>query len=137
MEHLPLPHGALITVEERASYIAESYDGGSFEDYPNRSRFAELYSIFVKDGQIKLYPLPSGKAHLLADLEVFLQTWLFFGLIHEMFGNLASPDMFIDRDSEPSRLLLTTAGLPQIVKAWGALKDRGLQADMDTCAHLN
>jgi len=54
------------------------------------------------------------------ELEVSLQTWIVFGLLHEVFGSLLSDSDFLEpRHEGPD--LLTTAKLPAIAAQWIAL----------------
>lgn len=76
MEHLLLPHGAILEKSDQAQYKAEKYDGGPFLNYPQRSRFRSLHEfLFPPEGKVYLEPLHEDyKSHM----EIFLQTWLIF-----------------------------------------------------------
>ena len=85
-------------------YVCQKeYDGGPFMTYPSRTgnlpdpRIVGLFpGHFPYSQQMQLASLPKR------ELESFYQTWLFFGLIHEILGSLYVPKDFIytceDRD---------------------------------------
>ncbi|KAK5120879.1 hypothetical protein LTR85_005946 [Meristemomyces frigidus] len=119
MEHLLLPRGAQVEEHERAHYIADRYYGEPFLDYPSRSRFKDLYELLAPAQHY-----PSWKHDFDAPkaqrLEVFLQTWVVFGLLHEVFGSLASESDFVEPGRDGCPDLLTTVKLPSIAAQWTA-----------------
>ena len=86
MDHLPRPRNAKHFNWERVPYICrEEYDGGPFLTYPLRvGKPQALPSAGYPDFAVyeHLHPTPPG------ELEAFLQTWLIFGLLHEVLGAL-------------------------------------------------
>lgn len=54
------------------------------------------------------------------EIEPILQTWLFFGLLHEILGNLYRPEDFIrdTNDADGHRKVLTTSTLVGLLDQW-------------------
>ncbi|KAG0652125.1 hypothetical protein D0Z07_0980 [Hyphodiscus hymeniophilus] len=98
MEHLPpvaKPYDPI-----SVPFIAEEYDGGLFEDYPAR-RGLDLARLTKGDFQnLSLDQVGS-----------FLQTWLFFGLLHGVLGVNFKTSEFVRIDKDGKKWL-TTARLP-------------------------
>lgn len=65
----------------------------------------------------------------IAELESFLQAWLFFGLLHEILGDLYSYNDFVvlDQTNPKSRKLVSTSNLLTRVEAW--VKERQRRTD--------
>ena len=135
MEHLLLPCGAGVLDSEKAPYIADDYDNGPFLTYAQRTRFQNLHEIVAPSQGYPSYDNPLGK-DIVRDMEVFLQTWLVFGLLREVFGHLAAPSDFIDITG--SRKRLTTAKLPEIVQQWVDITSNSVQQreNVDLVEHL-
>ena len=97
MDHLPCPTSAMGREKIIVPYVCqEEYDGGPFMTYPSRmGNLPNLYiggsfaGQFPYSQQMELDSLP------VRELESFYQTWLFFGLIHEILGSLYVPEDFI------------------------------------------
>ena len=117
MEHFCLPSGQSIGTYERVLYVAEGYDNDKFLSYPNRSRFWTMYNVIVS-GKINLAASLQASRYDKNELETFIQTWLVFGLIHEVFGPTATPEKFITGRDNESLECLTAARLPEVVKIW-------------------
>ena len=74
------------------------YDFSGFEDFPTRHGF-------VKDGTVHL----EGKSA--ADCASLLQSWLFFGLLAEIGGELVNREAFLTRQStSPREISIRVAG---------------------------
>ncbi|QIW98933.1 hypothetical protein AMS68_004451 [Peltaster fructicola] len=117
MEHLLLPRGAVLASDERARYIAEPYDNGPFMTYPQRSRFKHIYDTLLPAGNHPRYDALLNQQEA-RDLEIFLQTWLFFGLLHEVFGDKAPADHFIVDGGHDGQALLSTLQLSNKIDEW-------------------
>lgn len=72
--------------------------------------------------------LPIDDNGIIRDLEVLIQAWL-FGLLHEVFGELASASDFIDKRDDASPPFITTARLPEIADRWIAANQEGGDED--------
>lgn len=99
MEHLPPVAKPYEPIS--VPFIAEEYDGGDFAEYPNR-RGLDLERLTKGDFQ-----------NLSSDqVASFLQTWLYFGLIHGILGvNFKTEDLV--RVDDEGKKWLTTAKLPK------------------------
>lgn len=117
MEHLLLPQGAVVSDQERAPYVAEVYDGGPFLEFTQRSRFKTLYETILPSDKHPSYE-PGLEESQAKELEVFLQTWLIFGLLHEVFGETLNQNEFVRKHPDGGRSVLTTEKLPQLVDQW-------------------
>ncbi|KAK4553489.1 hypothetical protein LTR86_009546 [Recurvomyces mirabilis] len=106
MDHLLLPLNALVGENEKAPYIADPYDGGDFLSFPQRSRFRALYEEIKPEGHYasSRKDLDVGSTR---DLEVFIQTWVVFGLLYEVFAPLLTVEAFIKagEDDDEKQLL--------------------------------
>lgn len=81
MELLLLPHSPTSQRDKVPYVCSERYDGLSFLGYPERkgySKFAQIPEYF--EAYESLQPTP------VAEQQSFFQTWLFFGLLSELFG---------------------------------------------------
>ena len=58
------------------------YDGGPIGSYPERQGWKIQILTTAKELQVFRH----GQAVDMEDFSALLQTWLYFGLIHEMFG---------------------------------------------------
>ena len=56
-----------------------------------------------------------GKPHQIKELEAFLQTWLFFGLLRECLGELEKEDFILREGKVPH---ITTAKLKEKLEKW-------------------
>ena len=125
MEHLPAVPTRTVHGLETVPYVCKkSYDGGPFLTYPVR----ENKPYFIPDtaanvnnvtGKLsffeyeRLYPTPNK------DFEPFCQTWLFFGLINELLGNICKSADFVRPELAGDVRTLSTSRLPELVRRWG------------------
>lgn len=73
--------------------------------YPSRRGWTVKYSPFGI-----LYLDENGVKPTNASLESFIQTWLYFGFLHELFGDFADIKSFVTHNSQ-GNLVVTTAPL--------------------------
>jgi hypothetical protein len=103
MEHLPpvsSPHEPVLV-----PYVAdEEYDGLDFADYPTRKGF-DIDSLLKGDFKNKSSD----------EIAAFLQTWLYFGFIHEIFRVKLDPYLISKVDAQGKKWI-TTEKLPGIFK---------------------
>lgn len=125
MEHLPRPNGQEKSIFPAIPYLClEKYDGGPFLDYPRRSGLPNIKT----SGNVRLTAsLSSASRQFLATavpaaLEVFLQNWLFFGLLSEVLGDLYRHEDFVTTslDGETEKTIVTTANLVTRLEDWEA-----------------
>lgn len=86
------------------------YDGGRFEAYPERagweSRLATEWRFHFQTRS--------------EELQGFLQTWLFFGLIHATFAHIepVTEEHLTRVTGSPARKVLDTSAFPRLVDKW-------------------
>lgn len=112
MDHLPLPRVPALPRISVPLLATEAYDGGPFLNYPERrrwrmSRLSDGRPIYLCDNRV-----PSA-----LETKSFLQTWLYFGLLHEATGSLHSTFSFSSTDSSGVESIDSTT-LEQVVIAW-------------------
>ena len=120
MEHLPSPLHSLHADQTKVPYVcSKSYDGGPFLTYPVREGKEHVLPAASRSpGQLpfwqheKLHPTPQG------ELESFFQTWLFFGLVHEILGDFCTPQEFIRASQEAPDKVISTSNLISITETW-------------------
>lgn len=118
MDHLSLPNDPVFTEFDVVDFVCqEEYDGGPFLTYPLRK--GRAYMVPAK-GHVsyleheRLHPTPAS------ELEPFLQTWLFFGLLHEILGHLYSHEDFVrlDDSNSSSTTVVSTSKLLALIDSW-------------------
>lgn len=122
MDHLPCPASAIAREKTLVPFVCqEKYDGGSFMTYPSRTgSLPDLYLVGLFPGQFpyshqeQLASLPKR------ELESFYQTWLFFGLLHEILGSLYVPEDFICmcEDRHGYTRAVSTSKLITVLEKW-------------------
>ena len=125
MEHLPRRNGQEKSIFPAIPYLCqEKYDEGHFLDYPRRSGMPNLEHAM----RFKQVPTLGFASHQLlaskspAVLEPFLQNWLFFGLLHEVLGDLYRHEDFVTTSSDGGieKSIITTADLVSRLEKWEA-----------------
>lgn len=100
MDHLPKPASPIFTYPTIHFVCFEEYDRQDFHDYPVRAGWSydEIFSFGAWDS------LGKEGHRTFAQAKSFLQTWLFFGSLHAIFGDFVIFDDFIDKhtSSPPS-----------------------------------
>ncbi|MCJ1293247.1 hypothetical protein MMC34_004801 [Xylographa carneopallida] len=122
MEHLPTPTNSLHGELKAIPYVCWGpYDGGPFLTYPGRvGKPQALPAVSNTPGQLhyrdyeRHYPTPKD------ELESFFQTWLFFGLIHEILGGLCISDNFIQLSKDTRDKFVSTSKLSALIETWVA-----------------
>ncbi|KAL8954499.1 MAG: hypothetical protein Q9193_007219, partial [Seirophora villosa] len=120
MEHLPLPTQPPMQttpIFPAIPYLCRfEYDKGSFLGYPHR---LGLPKFEVDERTLTAVPdLSDDQRHILigmspAELEPFLQNWLFFGLLHEVLQDMYRHEDFVtvSIDNGVEKSIITTAKL--------------------------
>ncbi|KAL9010459.1 MAG: hypothetical protein Q9173_004609 [Seirophora scorigena] len=117
MEHLHPPRNVATPGPDPVPCVCtEDYDGGPFLTYPTRQGKSSVLddAPSASEGRPLLPTTPT------AELEAFLQTWLFFGLLKEILGGLSIASQFIsvDLSSGSSQRRLNTTSLNSMVQDW-------------------
>ncbi|RDW64598.1 hypothetical protein BP6252_10249 [Coleophoma cylindrospora] len=112
MDHLPVPKDACIVNNLNIPFLASgAYDGLEFQTYPER------YGWPVVRSHSGTFIMHNGTTCEVRDAGGMLQTWLFFGLIHAVTGELPNPDScrIARKDGKDH---FTTAALNDLVGTW-------------------
>ena len=119
MDHVPIVPNGSVQGLETVPYVCEkSYDGGPFLTYPIRENRPEIVPDAASAGKMpifeyeRLHPTPNK------EFEEFCQTWLFFGLINELLGNICSPADFVRPGIDGGGKLISTSRLPGLIDQW-------------------
>ena len=141
MEHLPKRAGQTKSLFPEIPYLCQDkYDGGPFLDYPHRSGLPDLKIEWT----LRINPsLSIDKERFLtavprAELEPFLQNWLFFGLLNEVLGDLYRHEDFVTTllDGEIEKTIVTTADLLSRLEEWEANITRDKVSLMAVYEHI-
>ncbi|OJD35959.1 het domain protein [Diplodia corticola] len=108
MDHLLVPKHPARPAPKVRYYCRQEYDGGDFLTYPERMGW-------IDDGDTWL---DLSDSHDVDEASAFLQQWLFFGLLHEFFGELADFSAFIETDSSSGIVYVHTRELLPMARAW-------------------
>lgn len=141
MEHLPCPGSAASRSKIVVPYVCqEEYDGGEFLTYPSRRRdgLPNLHTVGLFPGQL-LYSHQMQLASLSKqEIESFYQTWLFFGLIHEILGSLyvAEDHVYACEDQGSHAKAVSTSKLITALEEWVARVQAGRVDPATTYAHV-
>ncbi|KAI4198200.1 MAG: hypothetical protein LQ350_005436 [Teloschistes chrysophthalmus] len=122
MEHLPLPRDVAVPGPSPVPFVCqEDYDGGPFLTY--FTRFDTSSSLAAEThledgwGQGRLPPLP------ISELESLIQTWIFFGLLTEILGDLFVPSQYVTTPPLAGQLegherVINTLQLVPTIRIW-------------------
>ena len=108
MDHLPYPKNAAVPRNE-IPYICgkyEEYDLRGFLDYPVRRGWA---------GSPQSFQWMDCPSECVAERA---QNWLFFGLLHEFFGEGYRKESFLRRRHNTERHVIDTTSLPESLTTW-------------------
>ena len=83
MFHLLAEQAIVTSIDINVPFVATQYDKGPFADYAARRGFKDFNSLFLLNRE-----RPDT-------FESLLQTWLFFGLLYEFFGEKLEMDDFV------------------------------------------
>jgi hypothetical protein len=125
MDHVLLPKDPVPPISDRVPYVCtEKYDGERFLSYPNRNGKPWLE---LPGGNLPYMTYAISKKISLIEQqeqERFFQTWLFFGLLHEMLGvSYCERDFIFQDPNSPEREYLSTVNLlPKLELVWGNLR---------------
>ena len=124
MEHLPYPKDVASPGPGPVPFVCkEAYDGGPFLTYPLRRKEPNPLAngtemVNANFNQVSSQPV--------AKLEAFVQTWLFFGLLKEIFGDLFDPSHFVRPAASTSETqnVSKASQLVSFMKSWMAFGPR-------------
>ena len=126
MDHLPAARNGTVQGLEVVPYLCEKpYDGGPFLTYPIRENRPEI--IPDADSARKQLLIDYERLHptLNKIFEAFCQTWLFFGLINELLGNICKPVDFVQPGRDGDGKIISTSRLLGLIEQWMASVQNG------------
>ena len=137
MDHLPLPKSA--PGHLRVPYISTIlYDNGFFSSFPDRHGWQFTFFQPTLEETVS----HNGETPLIEDFHIFLQTWLYFGTLHEVFRETVKLEDFIFTDENGNRFLYT-GNLRQTMTGWldqtvGVLESQNAQHEkmVSLCNHI-
>ncbi|KAL8818573.1 MAG: hypothetical protein Q9223_002816 [Gallowayella weberi] len=121
MEHLLLPRDVANHGPSFVPYVCrEEYDGGPFLTYPARLGPSNTFALETKLDYDIIGRVPQASC---AELESFVQTWIFFGLLTEVLGDLFVPSQYVTATAavnldENHKQVLNTSELVPTIKKW-------------------
>jgi hypothetical protein len=132
MDHLPRPFGIELTEEDEIPYISSNnYHGVPFLEYTKTN---DAYQVATNMSEAEMMALYESKLEI-SELQSFLQTWLFFGLLQETLGEIFDQPDFTHATG--SKLVISTKKLPEKLKQW--MSDPNLNqkhlSHLHQCAH--
>ena len=122
MEHLPISKESSCFTREPIPYVCRVvYDNGDFLTYPTRIEALPALSAggttpgFLSERHSRFLRSMSKQ-----EIEPILQTWLFFGPLHEILGNLYRPEDFVreTEDAGGHSKILNTSTLVGLLDEW-------------------
>ena len=132
MDHIPLPSCPVLPSLKIPYVCPTEYDGGSFRHYPARHAWTINWDsgVFLHD----------GREASLAEKNGLAQTWLYFGMLHEILADKLNIDDFIETDFTNQKLL-TTRNIECVMEAWSLscidlASSLGVKKLQDRCTHL-
>lgn len=114
MDHLCLPLRPALVPIKVPFICTEAYDGGPFLAYPERNGWQ---IAITNPGKIVVEVSKSGEQTPIEDAQAFLQTWLYFGLLHEVLGSSVRLEDFV-RTCPNGEKVLSTIKLGPLVEEW-------------------
>lgn len=140
MDHLPCPTSAVGRGKTVVPLVCQgNYDGGPFLTYPGRTDgIPDLHTTGSFPGLLPYSHQRQLTSLSRRELESFYQTWLFFGLIHEMLGGFYVAEDFIYtcEDQCGYTKVISTSKLTTALEGWVA-RVQAVRADpLLTYAHV-
>ena len=130
MDHLILPEGArhwiLVSYSAKEDQYYENL-GTGFHEHPKRAGWADDETLIQpKEGENYLGGTVVGeedKSRTDEEIERFFQTWLFFGLLIEVFSlsgiHVTTKDFLVPRSQDDQTAhVVTTSKLPSLIIQW-------------------
>ena len=131
MDHLALPQDPILPLTKVPYLCTEHYDVTiPFLEYPGRKGKPWLV---VEVGQVTFERQDDVSPTSMSELERFLQSWLFFGLLAEILGDIYDHDTFVTESLDTKEQILTTKDLQPLIEkriAWIATLDKAVQKQL-------
>ena len=131
MDHLALPRDPILPLTEVPYLCTEHYDVTiPFLEYPGRKGKPWLV---VEVGQVLFELYDNVSPTHKSEPECLLQTWLFFGLLAEVLGDLYDHSVFVTESSDTGERILSTKDLQFLLEkriTWVATLERTVQKQL-------
>ena len=128
MDHLPRPFGIELTEADDVPYVAlNDYHSVPFLEYVKLNEAYQVAPDMLDASFMSLY----DSRPKISELERFLQTWLFFGLLQETLGEIFNHHDFVH--AKGSKVVISTKRLSEKLKQW--MSDPNL--DQQRLTHLH
>ena len=128
MDHLTRPFGVELTEDDEVPYVSsDDYHKVPFLEYVKTKEAYQVAADMVDASTTSLYE----PTLVISELERFLQTWLFFGLLQETLGELFDQDDFVR--GTHFKVVISTKTLPGKLRQW--MNDPNL--DQKRLTHLH
>ncbi|KAF4543409.1 Het domain protein [Lasiodiplodia theobromae] len=124
MDHVLVPRNPAWDPPRIPYYCLEEYDRGDFSTYPERQGWIHE-ELFTRT------ELDNGRSRGQKATAAFLQQWLFFGLLHAMFGDDIKFQDYIDVDNDGTRYV-HTRNLLENADQLRQKRDSGVILETDT-----
>ena len=139
MEHLLRPSASAEKPMILIPYVCkDEYDGKDFLDYPSRIGLPSLQVVGIYPGCLSYADSKHLHSKSNEFIESFYQTWLFFGLVHEILGPLYDVNDFVSvgiiNDSKVK--VLSTSKLNMKLEQWVVLVQNGGVDPLLTYNHI-
>ena len=119
MDHLPIVANAIVPGLDNVPHVCKKpYDGGPFLTYPVREDRPEFTLDPARMAKEILRKSGKDDPSQTKDFEAFCQTWLFFGLIHELLGNICTSAEFLQSTEDGNGSVISTLRLPTLIEQW-------------------
>ena len=131
MDHLALPRDPILPLTKVPYLCTEHYDVTiPFLEYAGRKGKPWMVA---EVGQVMFELHEFGSPTAKSELACFLQTWLFFGLLAEILGDLYDHDTFVTESSDANEKFLKTKDLQSLIEkriTWIATLEKPVQKQL-------
>lgn len=111
MEHIPLPHNCLFSPIRVPLIASPIFDGGSWQNFPQRHG----WQVIPQQGGTLF--LLHGERRPIEEIGRLLQSWLFFGLLQTMLGDLYDAQA-LTCEREKGVRFISTERLESLLHRW-------------------
>lgn len=107
MDHIPDEDGQRMSIQ--VPFLAQNiqYDGLGWETFPERAGYAWLQTPAMTVQDLSRY----AQSILQSELQAFVQAWIYFGLLQEVYGAQYRVEDFLVPSEDDSGLVVTTTNL--------------------------
>ncbi|KAL8800080.1 MAG: hypothetical protein Q9182_005421 [Xanthomendoza sp. 2 TL-2023] len=111
MDHISIPYNCSFPSIQFPCFAVDLYDEGSWRTYPQR------HGWLVDNIRGGYNISKNGEKYPTLETAAFLQSWLYFGILKELTGDLFVANHFVSKDADGQRRI-NTLGLETILGTW-------------------